>query len=163
VYVLAGYETDTAYASRQPAWEPVQEHHQLDAAVAAANRWLRERPLGQVEIIELLSADSADVVRVVTSRGVEVIDTGKASHRRSGVRAWMGRPPQVFVIGALFTAAGLWMVAAPESFDDRPSWLVRGLGVVCVLFFGVGTLVALVRRRRDRGHDRACSTRQSYD
>jgi hypothetical protein len=151
VYVLAGYDSDAAYASRQPTWEPTEEHDELEAAVVAANRWLQERPLGQVEVVELLSADSAAVVRVVTSRGVEVIDAGKASERRSGVRAWMGRPPQVFVIGALFTVAGLWMVAAPESFDDRPSWLVRGLGVVCVLFFGLGTLVAIVRRRRARG------------
>src|SRR4029453_2683638 len=151
VYVLAGYETDTAYASRQPAWEPAQEHDDVDAGGAAANRWLQERPLGQVEVIELQSAGTAAVVRVVTSRGVEVIGSGTASGRGSGVRAWMGRSPQVFVIGALFAAIGVWVVAAPESFEGQPSWFVRGLGVVCVVFFGVGTLAALVRWRRAGG------------
>ena len=151
MYVLAGYERDTAYASRQPTWEPAQEYGELDSAVAAGQRWLQERPLGQVEVIALLSADTAVVVRVVTPQGVEVIDADQTSGTRSGLRAWMGRPPQVFVIGALFAAIGTWMAASPKTFDDHPSSFVRGLGVVCVVFFGCGTLFAFVRWRRAGG------------
>jgi hypothetical protein len=148
VYVLAGYETERAYGSRRPTWEPAQEYAELESAVAAGKRWLREQPLGQVEVIELLSAHTAEVVRVVTPRGVEVIDSAQTLGMRSRLRAWMGRPPQVFVIGVIFAAIGTWMVAAPETFDDRPASFVRGLGVVVVAFFGVGTLVAFVRWRR---------------
>ena len=93
LYVLAGHESDTAYVSWQPAWEPAREYEDLESAVADGQRWLRERPFGQVEV----------------------------------------------------------MLASPDTFDDHPSSFVRGLGVVCVVFFGVGTLVALVRRRRAGG------------
>ena len=55
------------------------------------------------------------------------------------------------MIGVLFAAIGTWMLAAPETFDDHPSSFVRGLGVVVVVFFGVGTLVALVRWLRTNG------------
>ncbi|HWM15470.1 MAG TPA: hypothetical protein VNP97_02665 [Microbacterium sp.] len=91
VFVLAGYESDTAYTSRQPSWEPAQDYEELESAVAAGQRWLRERPLGQVEVIELLTADSAVVVRVVTPLGVEVIEANRTFGIWSRIRAWMGR------------------------------------------------------------------------
>ena len=110
-----------------------------------------EQPLGQVEVIEMLTAHSAVVVRVVTTRGVEVIDADRNVGRRARFKMWMGRPPQVFVIGAVLAALSAWMVAAAESSDRQPAWFIRGVGVVGVVFFGVGTIVAFVRWRRTGG------------
>jgi hypothetical protein len=151
VYVLAGFESDTSYASRRPEWEPEQEHDALQSALSAGQRWLQERPRGQVEVIELLGADTAVVVRVVTPRGVEVIEPPDRPGKRRRLKEWIGRPPQVFAVGALFVVVGIWMVASPETFDNRPSSFVRGLGVISVVFFGFATLVAFARWRRAGG------------
>ncbi len=50
MYVLAGYDSDEAYTSRQPAWEPAERYEDVDSAVFAGQRWLRDQPLGQAEV-----------------------------------------------------------------------------------------------------------------
>ena len=90
VYVLSGFESDTSYASRQPEWVPEEEHDDFQSALDAGQRWVHDRPGGQVEVIELRGADTAAVVRVVTPGGVEVIEPLRRSDTRRRLATVVG-------------------------------------------------------------------------
>lgn len=149
-FVVCGFEAGSPDDAREPDWDPDDVHETLAGAIAQARHWLQEFPNASVEVIEVRGAVGA-VVSVVTTGGVEPVEAvWPAASARSG-SGWFSRPPQVIVIGLALAAVGVWMTIWPHTFDDRPAGVVRVAGVAVVLFFGVGTSVAIVRWISARG------------
>lgn len=155
MYAVVGFE-DAGASS--PDWESEHEAPTVDAAIEIAQTWIVSHPAGRVDVIEMVGREGS-VVRVVSRRGVESVAKVPPS-RRTRWRAWSGRPPQVFLIGLTFTICGAWMFLAPGEIDRYSPQVTRGVGLVCVLLFGGGTAVELIRwvkgrqPRASRGHGR---------
>jgi hypothetical protein len=73
MYVLSGFETQTAYEARETSWEPEDEFADVASAEAIAQAWVVARGSeAQVEVIRL-EGQVGDVVAVVTCDGTEYI------------------------------------------------------------------------------------------
>jgi hypothetical protein len=149
MYAVVGFE-DAGASS--PDWESEHEAPTLDAATAIAQNWIVSHPAGRADVIEMVGREGS-VVRVVSRHGVESVAKISTS-RRARWRAWSGRPPQVFLIGLMFTICGAWMFLSPGENDRYSPQVTRGIGLVGVLLCGGGSAVGFIRWVKDR-HPRA--------
>lgn len=73
MFVLSGFETQSAYEAREPSWEPEQEFADASAAGETALAWvISQGGEAQVEVIRV-EGQVGDVVAIVSRDGIEQV------------------------------------------------------------------------------------------